>query len=233
MKKYITLTSILICLILSGISVYHHQNNGIALAKENRTEARNQSLEKDMDVFMKDLRMTFSEKNYNNRDISIGIRASPHEIITIVIDGTQQYVDKVEGDIKNTVQKLAQNTIFKDFPVRVVRVRKGRPDTKYTPEMSALVSKVTLKIQENLESKYEEMENVVVEKKNHKLIINVYTSLPKKHSPSNIRGKEIEKTVRKTLDQMKVKSNLMSHNETLDLNVYNKNKKKINSTPSE
>lgn len=222
LKKNVTLVSILVCLLLGGGWLNHqYLDNGAAFAKESEKELSDEVLLKNIRMLTNKIQNKLKEEQIS--DIAaIGVSYQSKEI-HVRVNGTQQYLNKVEKNIKKIVNGLAQETIFKDYSIGVyIQIIDAN---KLALKQNELLSKLTMEIQESLEVKgYGEIENIRTEKQSENLIIDVNTSIQKNDSTSINRGKEIEKEVRKSLTE--VMSPLLV--ETVGVNVYNMNHEKIN-----
>lgn len=146
LKRNVTLVSILVCLLSGGVWLNHqYPDNGVAFAKESGKDPSEEVLIKNIHMLTKKIKRKLKQEQ--NLDIAaIGISYQGKEIY-IQVNGTQQYVNKVEKNIKKDVNELARETIFKDYSIGVyMQIINAN---KLALEQSELLNKLTMKIQEN------------------------------------------------------------------------------------
>jgi len=213
LERIVTLISILVYIFSGGVS---NLDNGSAFATESEEKHSDKVLIESTRTLTNKIENKLKEQNLDITSIGISIQG---EEIYIQVNGTPQYVNKIEKSIKKDIKELAQQTIFQDYSIGVyMQIINAN---RLALEQNELVTK----IQENFKvGGYEEVKNVRVEKQSKNLIVDVETSIQKNDSTSIHRGKELEKEVRKSLTE--VMSPLMV--EKIGVNVYNINHKKIN-----
>lgn len=109
--------SILICLLFCGFWLSHQSpNKGTVFAMESENKHSDNVLLENTRALTKKINNKLKEQNF---DITtIGVSFQDVEIY-IRVNGTQQYLKKVENNIEKLVHELAQKTIFKDYSVGV------------------------------------------------------------------------------------------------------------------
>jgi uncharacterized lipoprotein NlpE involved in copper resistance len=119
MKRNITSVSILVCLLFGGVWLSHqYPDNGDVFAMESEKEHSDRVLTENTRALTKKIKRKLKEQNF---DISaIGISFQGREVY-IRVNGTQQYLKKVEKNIQIHVHELAQKTIFKDYSIGVYK----------------------------------------------------------------------------------------------------------------
>ncbi|WP_342543638.1 hypothetical protein MHH33_09025 [Paenisporosarcina sp. FSL H8-0542] len=224
MKRNIALVGTLGCMLLGGIWI-HHQHQEIVVASTVKSEK-----EQSDEVLIQNTRMlskqiTTQLKKEQILDIAgISINHQSKDI-GVRVNGTPQYLNKVENDIKRIVEMLAEETIFKDYAIGAyIQITN---DNKAELDQMGQLSKLINTIQEDLKGKgFVEIENVLIEKNYKMLIVVINTTIQKNDSASIDRGKEIEKEVKGALKE--VKSSLITETVTVQVIVNNFSRKKIN-----
>lgn len=218
--------SILVCLLFSGVWL-NHQNldKGSAFANESEKEHSDKVLIENTRILTKKIENKLKDQNLDITSIGISIQSKE---IYIQVNDTQQHLNTVEEDIKKIIDKLAQKTIFKDYSIGVYKQIMIPPDAnKSGIERNGLLSKITMQIQDSLKVKgYVEIENILTEKRAHRIIVEVNTSLQKNNLTNTNRGKEIERETRESLTEEILA--LMTEIQKVEVNVYDVNQEKIN-----
>lgn len=211
-------------MLLGGIWIYHqHQEIVVASTVKSEKEQSDEVLiqntrmlsEQITTLLKKEQILDIAGISINHQSKDIGVR----------VNGTPQYLNKVENDIKRIVDELAEETIFKDYAIGAyIQITN---DNKAELEQMEQLSKLTNTIQEDLKGKgFVEIGNVLIEKNYKMLIMVINTTIPKNDSASIDHGKEIEKEVKGALKE--VKSSLMTENDTVEVIVYNITREKLN-----
>lgn len=231
-KRTITL-AVMVCLVLGGVllNTKYQRNSTVLAVNESVKKLTDKDLSNKAEILNKKIHEKLNEQNF--KLVSNGISFDPDKEIYIRVFGSEQYLNKVEEDIKKVVHELAQNTIFNDYPIGVYTHYEGPGYDalklaleKNDPE---LITKIKTLVQKGLKiNKYEEIGNILVEKQPNKLVIDVNTSIQKNDLISSNLKNRIEKVVKESLQFTEVMSILMAEDQTLEVNVYSSDREKIN-----
>lgn len=117
---------ILVHLVMTNETWNFHDFPQITFESASKKEHSEKELPENTSTLTNQIKNELEEENYEITGIGIHHQSNQ---INIKVSGTQQYVENIEKNIKKIVYNLVEQTIFKDYSIKVSKEIISEPTT--------------------------------------------------------------------------------------------------------
>lgn len=170
---------------------------------------------KNSSLFSEAVLQALKKENY---PIASLVLNSPSNQIILVVDNINGRGKEID-EIKKIIMQTTQNTLYKDYVIDV----HPKGSIQVGLQLPSNLNDIFQTLQINLRAEFNNIEDINIAERSEGIVVDVKAKISLSDSNANSLGKEIEQKVIQTVQS---KRNIKKS--SLEINVYNQDKNKIN-----